>query len=367
MSDKHHILILSSWFPTAEEPFLGNFVIFQANLLARDYNVSFIRLFSDRQQIKSGIENDVKFRFIDVVYRKSWNPLITYLSKRKALKKALALAGEVQLIHAHVSYPDGWLFRLAKKQLNRPMVLTEHGSYWGEGRKWDARMRNAVVNAVRSADVLVAVSSFLAGDINKRFPEVKPVVIGNPVDLEQFRITGKPAECIDFLHISTLDKIKNVEPVIRAFSNIVKRFPGLRLTIVSDTDYTDCQELADSLGVAGSIFFCGPVAHDDVSGFYQKADCLIMNSLYESFSIVIAEAWASGIPVISTPVGIATGMTADLGILTDGTEQEIERAIQTYLERKGDFDPVVIRKHAARYSTENILQKLKAVYERLLS
>lgn len=367
MSDKHHILILSSWSPTAEKPFLGNFVVFQANLLARDYNVSFIRLFSNMQQINPGIENDVKFRFIDVVYRKSWNPLRTYLSKRKALKKALALAGEVHLIHAHVSYPDGWLFGLAKRELNRPMVLTEHGSYFAAGRRWDARMRNAVVNAVRSADVLVAVSSFLAGDISRRFPAIQPIVIGNPVDLEQFHIIRKPAEYINFLHISTLDKVKNVEPIIHAFSNIVKRVPTLRLTIVSDEDYTSCQELADNLGAAGSIFFYGPVAHDDMPGVYQKADCLIMNSLYESFSIVIAEAWASGIPVISTPVGIAAGMTADLGILTDGTRQEIERAIHTYLERKGEFDPVVIRKHAAHYSTGIILQKLKEVYERWLS
>lgn len=364
MSEQQHILILSSWFPTAEKPFLGNFVEIQAHLIAKEYKVSFVRLFSDKQQ-KTGINNRLNIQFVDGRYRKSKNPVKTYFSKKKALKEALARVGTVDIIHVHVSYPDGWLFRLVKKQLDKPLVLTEHGSYFEEGRTWDFRMKNAVVNAVKSADVIVAVSSFLARDIKKRFPSVNPVVIGNPIDLTAFRVVEKSMETIHFLHISTLDKIKNIEPVLQAFSKVLKTVPNLKLTIVSDEDYSVYKQLAADLEISEKVVFDGPVSHEQIFRFYREAHCLIMNSRYESFSIVVAEAWASGIPVISTPVGIASGMTPELGILTDGTQTGVEEAMHEYIRKQKTYNPEEIRRYAGCYSAENILEKLKVIYERL--
>lgn len=355
---------MSSWFPTDDKPFLGNFVESQANLLAEEYRVSFVRLLSQRQNISKKTESP-SFQYIDVFYKKSRNPLITYFTRKKALKKAFSLIGTVDLMHVHVSFPDGWLFRYAKKLLKKPMVITEHGSYFSPEKQWSFRMRNDIPLTLKKADIVIAVSSFLAGDITKRFPFVKVEIVGNPIDLNQFEISNKRTGIIEFLHISTLDKVKNADTILLAFSRVVKKHPFSRLTIVSDENYLSYRKMAEQLRISDSVTFEGPVPHDEIPDFYKKADCLVMNSVYESFSIVIAEAWGSGIPVISTPVGIAVDMSPELGILTDGTQKGIEKAMLSIIDDQHRFDPGIIRKYAENYSVESFREKINSIYNYL--
>ena len=70
-------------------------------------------------------------------------------------------------------------------------------------------------------------------------------------------------------------------------------------------------------------------ATDDVGSVLRASDWLVMASYEESFSYALAEAWASGIPTLATPVGIAAQYPQMTGILPmDPSGEDIANAIR---------------------------------------
>jgi glycosyltransferase involved in cell wall biosynthesis len=66
----------------------------------------------------------------------------------------------------------------------------------------------------------------------------------------------------------------------------------------------DLRRRADELGVAEAVVFPGFVADDDLPELYRAADLFVLPTLeMEGFGIVTVEAFASGVPVVATPVG----------------------------------------------------------------
>lgn len=357
-------MIISSWFPTNAHPFLGNFVEYQSILLSSIYKVTFLRLLPDESFIKT-LENK-EVNYLDVYFKKSKNPFITRLNKKKAVINSLKNLDSVDLIHAHISYPDGWLFRLVKKKLNKPLVLTEHASYYSPNFKWSLLMKYDISKTLKVADVVLSVSTFLANDIRHKFPSVKLNIVGNPVDITRFNIKDKQTEAFNFLHVSTLDKVKNVDGIIEAFIEVNKKKSNTKLTIISDEDHKFYQEKVRLSGVEDSIVFLGPINHTEMNIYYSNADCLVMNSNYESFSIVIVEAWSCGIPIISTPVGVASELSSDLGILTDGTNEKLVLSMLEMIDNVELFNSKKIREYSKQFSNENFLLKIEQIYQRFI-
>jgi glycosyltransferase involved in cell wall biosynthesis len=105
--------------------------------------------------------------------------------------------------------------------------------------------------------------------------------------------------------------------------------------------------------------------HSDLVGYYQKSHAFVLFSRYETFSIVIAEAWSTGIPVISTPVGIASKMTDDQGLLVLNHDP-LSLALEMEKILNGlTFHTQTIRDKAQQFSSENVLKQLNQLYERI--
>jgi UDP-glucose:(heptosyl)LPS alpha-1,3-glucosyltransferase len=82
-----------------------------------------------------------------------------------------------------------------------------------------------------------------------------------------------------------------------------------RLAIVGDGDQTAFELLADRLGIESRVTFLGRRA--DVADLYRAADVLLAPSAYETFSLVVHEAAASGVPVVATSVHGVDELLAD--------------------------------------------------------
>ena len=63
------------------------------------------------------------------------------------------------------------------------------------------------------------------------------------------------------------------------------------------------QQLAQQLGVAEAISFAGRIDNDQMAALYQSADVMLNPSKVDNMPISILEAFASGVPVVSTNVG----------------------------------------------------------------
>ena len=104
--------------------------------------------------------------------------------------------------------------------------------------------------------------------------------------------------------VGRLVEQKNPLRLIEAFSLAARLLPQLRLAIIGDGELRketvaaiEKKQLQDK-----AILLSGYDGRNIMPGF----DCLLCSSDYESFGLVIIEALAAGLPVVSTPVGVAT-------------------------------------------------------------
>lgn len=367
MKAKKHILILSSWYPSSEKPFLGNFVQRQAELLSKSHQVTVLQLVGSDTESKNSVQKNDSFNEITLFYKKHTNKILNILRERKALISALRDLQEVDLIHAHVILPKGLLFLWTKKILNVPLVVTEHASYFHKTNKLSSIQRVLLRKVLKATNELIVVSECLKEDVKAITKRKSISVIPNHIDCEVFA----PSEVKDhselkFLHISTLAEIKNVKNILEAFEMFHSEHQNSNLTIVSDENSEAVLRQIENYHSKDSIHFVGPLKWHDTVSCYQTADCFILNSTYETFSIVVAEAWSCGLPVISSSVGIATDLPEFLGIQSSGTSKnDVFEAMIRFSETRKEFNSQKIREHALQFDGSVVLKQLNTVYEKI--
>lgn len=129
-------------------------------------------------------------------------------------------------------------------------------------------------------------------------------------DREEARVRfGLPAAGKIALYVGRLAWKKGVDLVVRAFALVANQMPDAYLALAGDGDERPKLEtLVRELGLDGRVFFLGYVPHlpsPDLPHLYNCVDVSVLASLHESLALVIVEALACGVPVVSTAVGIA--------------------------------------------------------------
>lgn len=366
-----HILILSSWYPNKFAPFLGNFVQRQAQILADSYKITVLHTVADPdlKDLDCSIAELENLKEIVVYHPKGSNFFSRRKEQDKAFEFGLALIEQVDLIHAHVIVPKGYLFVRAKKKFLCPLIVTEHGSYYRADKRnsWSLKDKFILKYTKKHIDQLIAVSEFLKRDLATFFVDKDIQVIPNPINTNLFvPKEKKPTTTKHFLHISTLDKtLKNPIGIIEAISFLKdKGYSDFKLTIISDESTTELKTLVDSKELADFVNFAGPCTPEELVSYYQQSDAFVLFSTYETFSIVLAEAWSSGIPTITTPVGIGFDLPHELGIQVKINDPlSLAIGMEKILEGLS-FDADVIRTKALHYSDENIMEELTSLYNK---
>lgn len=369
-SDRKHILILSSWYPTPEQPFLGNFVQRQAVLLSEHCRVTVLHTVPEehRSERELIVRTNGHLKEIFIYHPKGSHFLSRRNNRLKALSEGLRAIDHPDLIHGHVLIPGGYLFVKAKEFFKCPLIVTEHASYYRPGRKEKLSLKEKYVLQIvrKHADRLISVSEFLRKDMQSLFGDRTIQVIGNPVNTELFRpLEIRRKEPSYFLHISTLDPaLKNVDGILEAVSLLVQKgYEEVQLLIISDEPYEEWIEKVNRMGLNRYVKFKGPLTPEELVPHFQQASALVMFSHYETFSIVIAEAWACGTPVISTPVGIAYNMSPELGLsVRDNDPLGLAIAMEKIINDL-PFSGMEIRMNAMTYSDHNFLKSILSLYE----
>jgi L-malate glycosyltransferase len=367
---RKHILIMSSWYPTPEHPFLGNFVQRQAEVLATMHDVTVLHTVPEENRKEIEItEKSVNGVHETFIYHPKGTHFLSRRNNRlKALEKGFKSIQKPDLIHGHVLIPGGYLFVRAKEYFKCPLVVTEHASYYRPERKNKLSLKEKYVlqQVRRHADRIIAVSDFLKKDMQDLFNGNTIQVIGNPVDTELFRPSHlKQRDFSYFLHVSTLDaQLKNIDGLLEAVALLVQKgYEEVKLKILSDELYEEWEEKTASLELSPYVEFSGPYTHEELVPFFQEASAFVLFSRYETFSIVLAEAMSCGIPVISTPVGIAAELPSTVGLLVkDNDALSLAMAMEKVLNDI-ELDAMTIRKHALAFSDVTILEQLNALYQ----
>jgi glycosyltransferase involved in cell wall biosynthesis len=156
-------------------------------------------------------------------------------------------------------------------------------------------LRHAVIAATKSADRLVAVSKFVADCIRRHCPiDKKPVeVIYNGIDTQRFR---------------PITEVDRDRPLRVLFVGNPTRRKGFHLLAELAEQLPDGVELAFTSGLRDErvetahkrLVSLGRTPYSEMHRLYQEADILLFPAYREGFGLCIAEAMASGLPVVST-------------------------------------------------------------------
>jgi UDP-glucose:(heptosyl)LPS alpha-1,3-glucosyltransferase len=101
-----------------------------------------------------------------------------------------------------------------------------------------------------------------------------------------------------FLFVGHNYYLKGLPTVLRALARLAKEGHTPRLCVVGNGPLEALAPLADRLGVAQQVRFCGGVA--DSRPYLAAADVLVHPTFYDACSLVALEAWAMGVPVITS-------------------------------------------------------------------
>lgn len=107
------------------------------------------------------------------------------------------------------------------------------------------------------------------------------------------------------LSIARLTQEKNLSLALEVIGEVRKMNKNVGLVIVGDGPEKErLKSLAKKLGMEDFVSFEG--WKEDVSSYYRSSDLFIQTSLYEGYGMALIEAGLHDLPIVSTPVGVAT-------------------------------------------------------------
>jgi len=342
-----------------------------------------------------------------------------------ALVKSLDRSFDFDIIHAHNGPPG--LAVLPSKFLGRKkLIFTEHTPYLiplptpprvfgtsaisehtpylalllSEARKRSIKLKILTASEAfvpKFASKVIAISSEVVDGLVKKvgIPHERIIHVPNGVDIDRFNpsVDGTKVKARlgledkkIMLFVGRVSGGKGVHNIVNALPTILESVPDVVFLIVGAMEYFSINgkfvpnryyqyllEIANRLRVRDKLIFTGPVHDDELPRYYAACDLFVLPSYHEGFSLVSAEALASGKPVIATRCGGVTDIVRDGydGFLVPiGDEEALADRIITVLNdrrlarRLGENGRKLMEQN---FTWESIAIKVKKVYEDVLN
>lgn len=242
-----------------------------------------------------------------------------------------------------------------------------------------------------SGQLLVALSQAVADDFRQfhGVPAERIRVVYNGVDTDHFspqrrlryraavrRRLGIPEEKVVALIVAHNFRLKGVPTLLRAMGRLRaplhrsgrRRLP-VHLVVVGGRHLRPWQRMAGRLGIAGAVSFVGP--QDETAPYYAAADLYVHPTFYDTCSLVVLEAAASGLPVITTRVnGVSELLNhgVDSLLLADPADaDELAEQMRALLDESQRQEMgAAARQTALRHTLKRNVKEILAVYEEVL-
>lgn len=286
-------------------------------------------------------------------------------------------------IHEHRTLSAAIVHYYAKKH-GIPYVLQSHGSVLPFFQKntlkkiFDWFFGNNLLN---DAARLIALTETEANQyIQMGVDDSKIVTIPNGINTEEFRdlpFKGEfkkrysiNAEEKIILYLGRINKIKGIDLLIDAYSELVPELSDTRLVIVGPNgDYSvELKEQIMGLGIDEKVLFTGPLYERNKLEAYVDADVYVLPSRYETFPNTVIEAASYGTPVIITDrCGITDMVEGKLGLVVKFDKKQLSESIFNLLfNEKNSFKTGRQSRESIinECDWENIVQHVESLYKK---
>jgi colanic acid/amylovoran biosynthesis glycosyltransferase len=245
-----------------------------------------------------------------------WQRLFTASQRRLPaypffLEKTLKNATP-DILHAHFG-PTGCLYLPLARQLKRPLVVTFYGFDYSKLPNLRPVFQEKYRRLFKEAAKVIAASEVGCEKLKSMgCPSEKLVAISPSPRLEAFPFfeREKPAGQLRLVQVATFTHKKGHLTTLEAFRRALTDCPNLHLTLAGEQQNKALvQQLLDYISahrLKEKITWLDFVNHHDMAVFFQQFDTFIHPSCHapdgdhEATPVVLLEAQATGLPVIST-------------------------------------------------------------------
>lgn len=195
---------------------------------------------------------------------------------------------------------------LIARAYGKPSILNYHS---GEAQDHLRRAGKMTKDLMHLATCIVVPSEYLRA-IFADFGFASRV-IPNHVDTSHIRFRERRATVPRILVSRMLEPLYNIECALRAFAIVVRQLPGAELVILGDGSQRQyLQQLCRELGLQ-NVAFAGRVERKDIVTHYDAAEIFLNTSSIDNMPVSIIEAFAAGLPVVTTDAGGIPYMVTD--------------------------------------------------------
>lgn len=247
------------------------------------------------------------------------------------------------------------------------IVITWHevwGDYWYEYMGKSGFFGKTVEYIVsRLVSKSIVVSKMTGGNLELLGVGSENIhIISNGVDLRRIGDIKPSDNKCDIIFVGRLIKEKNVDILLKAVGLVKNNFKDITCHIIGNgPERRRLVELIVKCGLLGNVRFFDFMEHDEVIARIKSSKMLVLPSSREGFGIVVMEAFACGIPVITVKeernaaselVNEETGFVVDLdmrelshaiNILMNMTEETREKMSKSAIEKAStcDWDKII--------------------------
>lgn len=299
------------------------------------------RTWSQKIQIQQGEHNGIPYQHIGAIFSE-------FEFQRYQPRVALTqLLNQYDLIQFVTGVPS-WGFVAA--QVAPPVLLWTATTVWPDrasrvrsaplGRRLWMQMMTGLAEyyerlALQRAEFVFALSDYTLDSICSKVANVSATVAPYAVNTHMFRpaTSSKKSYILSVARFS--DKRKNLRLLLHAYSELKRTLDPPPLYVIGDLPVIETQQEMERLGIHHNVHLLGARYGDELADYYRNAMFFVLPSDEEGLGIVVLEAMASGLPVISTRCGGPETLIKEdkTGLLTPvGDVQALTHAMKALIE-----------------------------------
>lgn len=233
---------------------------------------------------------------------------------------------------------------------NNPKVCVLHGVDAKKIKIRKGKMIGMVYDIIerfslKFSDVIIAVDTRTSDFYINRYPWIKSKIkiIHVGINLKNFKPLNKNKCRLKYsfsekdnivMYVGRLEREKNIEFIMSSLKSVSHDY---KFVVVGDGNYKDdLKSFALSLNI--NCFFMGTIPHVQLPEILNCANLLVISSLFESGPLVVQEAIACGVPVVSTDVGRVKEFIKDddVGVVCNRNINEFAKAIDKMLDKDAE-------------------------------
>lgn len=274
------------------------------------------------------------------------------------------------LIHVHGPFDLG-LPMLAYHLFDGPRVATMHSAFQHSfGRTLMAPYLQWILGRT---DAVIAVSPLAAGTI-LRYAKFDYTIIPNGVDVANFARGRRLKEFDDgrrnVVYLGRIEPRNGLDLLFQALPRIVAACPDVRLVVAGAGPQREEYEALLAPDLRDRVHFLGLVQNEIRPDVYATGHCFVLPARFGgSFSIMVLEALATGVPCVSTPFVAPEHRDEhwDPVLLTrDYSPDAIADGIIEALGEDPAARVALGRKVVAEFDWSRVGERIEGVYERVL-